>query len=258
MVDRWTDVPAGTINAAQQRFWVATDDRADTIAERMKVDPAYVQRLALAARFDGYSPIANQGWARDIMGKNFFGVEEGMMHFSIDPTERELAALATIPFAPETLTACKDTHLLVAIFQLSVNDIMAKTSSWKTEMFRDRGVNSWARKQRFAEREGGAGWWLVRKTPLPGSSGKTFEEQQGTFPGEEVIPFARVLLYAIFGYCLKTKEHLFETQYVRCADLCSRSGEHVYVGGFGDGIHIYHCEDDDLDSRWQVSSARRP
>jgi hypothetical protein len=33
------------------------------------------------------------------MGKNFFGIEEAVKHFGINPTNQQLAALLEVPFS---------------------------------------------------------------------------------------------------------------------------------------------------------------
>lgn len=47
---KWTDVPAGVINAAQQRFWVAVGDSADEIADKMCKDPDFLGKLTAFAK----------------------------------------------------------------------------------------------------------------------------------------------------------------------------------------------------------------
>lgn len=52
----WTDVPAGIINAAQQRLLVALGEHADSVADRINADPAFVNALARFARNGGSEP----------------------------------------------------------------------------------------------------------------------------------------------------------------------------------------------------------
>ena len=71
--------------------------------------------------------LATQLSARKIMGRNIFGVEEAIKYFEVDPTESQLAVFSTIPFTEETLMECRNTHILVACFPLSVGDLRART-----------------------------------------------------------------------------------------------------------------------------------
>jgi len=59
-------------------------------------------------------------------GKNFFGVEEAMKHFGVNPTCQQLAALSEIPFSETVLKQSKDDHILVAVFPLSILEIRDK------------------------------------------------------------------------------------------------------------------------------------
>lgn len=43
---KWTDVPAGIINAAQQRLWVALGDAADVVANNIVENPSYLDSVA--------------------------------------------------------------------------------------------------------------------------------------------------------------------------------------------------------------------
>lgn len=45
MGKKWTDVPAGIINGATQRFWLALDEDAGTVANRINTDPDYLAHL---------------------------------------------------------------------------------------------------------------------------------------------------------------------------------------------------------------------
>ena len=74
----------------------------------------------------GFEPTTSQKRAREIMGKNFFGVEEAIKHFGVNPTRQQLAALSEIPFSEAVLEQSKDTHILVAVFPLSILEIRGK------------------------------------------------------------------------------------------------------------------------------------
>ncbi|MFZ2643502.1 MAG: hypothetical protein WA117_21095, partial [Verrucomicrobiia bacterium] len=63
---------------------------------------------------------------RGIMGRNFFGVEEAIKHFGVNPSPEQLAALSEIPFSEARLREVKDTHVLVAVVPLSILDIRGK------------------------------------------------------------------------------------------------------------------------------------
>lgn len=165
--------------------------------------------------------------AREIMGRNFFGVEEATKHFGVKPTPAQLSVLSEIPWSEETLESCKDTHVLVAVFLLSILDVRAKA---KSALFYDQ---SWYNKESFAKDKGTVvGWQLVRKTPVDNSTSKSWSEQQALLATNEETPAARVIVYTIISHFLATGERLFERIYVRCVDVDS-SGNRVSVGRFG-------------------------
>ncbi|HET9285310.1 MAG TPA: hypothetical protein VFR24_25435 [Candidatus Angelobacter sp.] len=178
----------------------------------------------------GFEPTTSQKRAREIMGRNFFGVEEAIRHFGVNPTRQQTAALSEVPYSEEVLTACKDTHVLVAVFPLSVLEIRGKVPR-NERLFYDQ---SWYNKESFAKDRGEVGWQLIRKTPVPNSTSKTWPEQQALLSQDEETPTARVMVYTVIGHYLATGERLFESIYVRCSDVDS-DGLRVFVGNFDAG-----------------------
>ncbi len=247
---KWAQVPAGDINAANQRLWGALDDSADEVATRIKTDPAFVADIAkFIVSFLGANSKAmtslNPQWlrAREIMGRNFFGIEEAIKHFGVKPSEEQLAVLGKIPFSEDVLTACKDTHVLVAIFPMSILDVrsIVKELADQTLFFNNQ---DWYNKQEFANDKGEVGWKLIRKVLIDNSTSKTWNEQQALLSKDEETPKAQVVVYTMISHFLATGERLFEKVYVRCVDLDS-NGERVVVGYFvAKGIIIKFWEDD--------------
>ena len=228
----WTQVPAGDINAANQRLWVAVGDNADEVAAR---EPSTSQKLA-----------------REIMGKNFFGIEEAIKHFGVNATKQQLAALAEIPFSEEVLKSCKDTHVLVAVFPLSILDICDITRKLENQtlFYKQARYN----KKAFAKDKGEVGWQLVRKEPIADSTSKTWNEQLELLSKDEGTPTVQIVVYTMIGHFLNTGERLFEKIYVLTSSLglvdlvvCDSPfdyiGLRVYVpcvGGFDSGgLRVY-------------------
>lgn len=181
----------------------------------------------------------NPQWlrAREIMGTNFFGVEEAVQHFGVRPVNEQLKKLAHVHFSEVTLEACKDSHILVAVFPLSILDI-------RTKVPRDSKLfyfyeDAWYNKKAFAKEKGELDWRLVRKTSMPDSTSRTWEQQRVLLSADEETPTARVIVYTTIGHFFATSlpagqvgERLFEGVYVRTSSLVS-SGYRVGVGGFG-------------------------
>ena len=201
----------------------------------------------------GFEPTTSQKRAREIMGRNMFGIEEAIAHFGINPTRQQLLALSEIPFTEAVLETCKDTHILVAIFPLSILEIKGRAKSAE-RLFYDQ---DWYNKQAFAKERGEVEWRLIRKTPVEHSTSKTWDEQQALLSNEDETPKARVMVYAIIGHFLATGERLFEKIYLRCSDVDS-DGNRVDVGRFdSDGLNVNFYWDDDRYGNVALSSARK-
>ena len=172
--------------------------------------------------------------ARKIMRKNFFGVEEAVKHFGVDPTRQQLAALSEIPFSEAVLDKSKDTHILVAVFPLSILEIRDKVDR---KLFYNH-EDAWYNEQPFAKVHGEVNWQLVRKIPADNSIPKDWQEQQALFGKDDEVPTAQVMVYTIIGHILTTGEHLVERKYAYTSSVDSR-GNRVYVSDVGfDGIGI--------------------
>lgn len=192
---------------------------------------------------------------RVIMGRNFFGIEEANKYFQINPSKQQIATLAEVPFSEETLRACNNTHVLAAVFPLSILDIRDICSKIKDRtLFR---VQNWYERQPFAKDEGGVGWQLVRKKPIADSALKTWNEQQVLLTKDEETPKAQIVVYTIIGHYLATGERLCEHIDVRCVDLDS-DGLRTDVGHFGDlGLGIRGTWDDTPGSVVGLSAAKK-
>lgn len=211
---------------------------------------AKVVRLILNG---GFEPSTSHKQARAIMGKNFFGVEEAIKHFGVNPSKQQLAYLAEVPFTEEVLKSCKDTHVLVAVFPMSILDIRGKV---ERKLFYSHD-DAWYNKQAFAEDKGEVGWQLVRKVPIADSTNKTWNEQQALLSKDEETPKAQVVVYTIIGHFLATGERLFENIYVRCSDLDS-DGLRVSVGDFdAEGLHVNDWYDGHRRGGLGLSAARK-
>ena len=181
----------------------------------------------------GFEPSTSQKRAREIMGKNIFGVEEAIAHFGVNPSKQQTAYLAEVPFAESVLEACKNTHVLVAVFPLSLLDIRGAC--------KDQGLfynQDWYNKQSFAKEKGEVGWQLIRKTPVSDSTSKTWDEQNKLLGKDDEVPSVRAVVYTMVGHYKAQNERLFEKVWVRCSDLDS-DGNRVNVGVFdAEGLDV--------------------
>lgn len=218
---KWTDIPHGTITAAEQRLWVALGDDAGIVAIRINSDQNFVTQLAKFAvqpwpKSTNKTIVGcNLKWleARRLMGRNYFGVEEAMLYFRITPSISELFALSEIPWSEEVLASVKDTHILVAVFPLSIIDI-------RTKFRADYLLTAFDgfEKERVANNVGSIGWKLIRKAPIRGSALKPYDDQKELLAKSDEVPDARVMVYAISAHFKATGNHMFPAIRVRCCD----------------------------------------
>jgi len=225
------------------------DDLAQKVVDSKDNDLA--MKVVRLIRNGGFEPTTNQKRAREIMGKNFFGVEEAIEHFGVNPTRQQLAALSEIPFSEAVLEEKKNNHVLAAVFPLSILEIRGKVDSG---LFYDQ---SWYNKQSFAKEYGEVCWQLVRKTPVDGSTSKNWSEQQALITEDDEVPSARVMTYIIIGHYLATGERLFEHVYVRTSSVDS-DGNRVLVGSFDlAGLVVSYYWDDYRVGSIGVASSRK-
>ncbi len=174
----------------------------------------------------GFEATDRQKRIRKIMGNNFFGVEEAITHFGVNPNHQQLGALSEIPFSEAVLEQLKDTHILVAVFPLSILEIRSKVDSG---LF--YGGNLWCGDS-FTKKRGKVRWQLVRKNLVDNSTFKSWQEQQALLSKDDEVPSAQMMVYTIIGHYLNTGEQLFKHIYVRTSSVTSiiSGGSHVIVG----------------------------
>lgn len=244
MKDNESDIGVGLLHEMTITGRKVGADRA-FYAELAQNEKLFEQVVQLVISKD-CTPTTSQERACEIMGKNFFGIREAVKRFRVNPTQEQLNALAKIPFSEEVLEQAKDTHVLVAVFPLSIIKIRVKAR----ELFCLKEI-AWWDDESFAKERGEVGWHLVRKTPIDKSTSRNWQEQQATLPKNDEVPTARVMVYTIIGHCLATGERLFKSGCVRTSSVDS-GGYSIHVGNFGSlGLCIYchwgnYCSYDDL------------
>jgi len=186
-----------------------------------------------------FEPTISQKRAREIMGRNFFGIKEVIKYFGINPTRKQLASFSEIPFSEVMLKELKDTHVLIAVFPLSIFEICRKVEHKLFYGYED----GWYIKESFIKKRGKASWQLICKTPVESSTSKIWQEQKMLLENNnEEVPTIRVMVYTIISYYFVTGERLLENIYVRTSSCCY--GVRIGVGYFGSsGISIVLCGD---------------
>jgi hypothetical protein len=175
------------------------------------------------------------------MGKNMFGIDDAMKHFGINPSTPMLRDLTYVPFSEETLIACKDSHILVAVFP------MQRSQPWEDIAMRFINFSEYGKKhttqgvQNALGRSITARWLLIRKTPAEESLNVIYRNFQ--LPQNEKFVEAADLIYAIIAHFFGSGERLFENTLVRTLNIETNVVMRICIGMFGkDGflIHLAH------------------
>ena len=119
-------------------------------------------------------------------------------------------------------------------------------------------TGGWYEKQLFAStNKTGAGWLAIRKTPVNGSTNKSWEEQNNLLSGFEIVPSAAEMSWFITTFYKVRGIRLFEKVYVRCSDIDS-GGSHVDVGLFDVwGLDVFSSWDSKRLAFLGLASARK-
>jgi hypothetical protein len=213
--------------------------QVEALAKARKMKSTFLQiggleRMIEMIQSNGSKSAISQKHAREIMSRNFFGIEEAIKYFGINPTHQQLAALSDVPFSEALLEQLKDTHVLVAVFPLSILEVRGKVDP---KLFYNH-EDAWYDKQSFAKEAGEISWQLIRKTPADNSMPKNCQEQQALFGRDEEMPTAQALVYSAIGYFLSTGEQFMKSKYA-CTSSMDSSGNRVYISDVGlDGLGI--------------------
>ena len=172
--------------------------------------------------------------AESIMGDNFHGVDALERLLGRNVAKQVKTTLNKgVPISAEVLESCRDTHVLVACAGISLMEVW----SAQTALFYAKR-DPWYKSQQFATTKVKAGWYLVRKTPVPDSTSMTWDDQCKLLTEVEEVPSASVLAQAILIHYLEANERLFEAIYVRVSDVDS-DGYRVDLGDFNqDGLRV--------------------
>ena len=198
------------------------------------------------------TPATTVAAAAQIMGAgNFHGVK-ALTTLGATLSAKEKRAFKTVPFSAEVLTACRDTHVLVACAGISFMEVWRL----KTSLFYAKD-NPWFKGHDFAQAKVKAGWYLVRRDLVPDSTLMSWTDQLNLLMEVEEVPRASVLAQAILIHYLETDERLFPGIYVRVSDVDS-DGDRVYLGRFDqDGLLVDAYWDTFRFSSVGVSASRK-
>jgi len=195
-------------------------------------DPVLRAKVVRFWKFGGIEPVTTQSIAREIMGENYFGIEEAIKHYQITPSADQLERLREVPFTAEQLRKRNNTHILIAVFP---NDPISVIRDDFPELFNPACDASFSAplssSNRFLVNYGDLGWHLISRCSMLNSQSPIYEDQLKMPREKERLPSARTLVYMLVGYFLSTHKRLFESVLLSTSDW---SGQHdqVMVGNF--------------------------
>ncbi|MFH1894326.1 MAG: hypothetical protein ABH813_00250 [Patescibacteria group bacterium] len=148
----------------------------------------------------------NKKRAREIMGENFFGVEDWSKFYGVDFSKKQLREVIEFPWGEDILNApcpfvkgkgIRETHFAF----LGLKAIGSKPltiTRWEKlhpspgqPRFRCYYPGNWFEKKKFAnEPTCGFRWYLMLLEIVPNSTHKPYKEQVAMLPAEYEVPFA--------------------------------------------------------------------
>ena len=188
-------------------------------------EPSFLRNIARLSRFFLDGKINPEGLgkeristvtpeqAAEIMGQNFYSLEDVKQLFDSRFTEEELEDLAVVPYSMEILEENSWDHVLIPCTPVS---LMEMEYLFTRSKFR---ACHWYVSQEFANTPAEVGWKLVDTTPVLDSMGKSWEQQLDLLSKEEDVPSAVVLAQVILLHYQRTGQKLFDYGYVRTADV---------------------------------------
>lgn len=159
--------------------------------------------------------------AKEIMGQNFVGLERVKEYFGIDLTPDQYFKYAQMPYSIKTLQSLRDTHILVAVFSISIFEMMEK----HPKLFNVEEINIYysSPNEIFIRDQGKCQWILLNKTSI----------QYGR--GYNLLP-AQPTVYAMLCYYLSSGNKIFVEEYgAHVSNTTCQEGHEVYVRFSEDG-----------------------
>lgn len=248
-----------------QRFF---DDARDRALKEINPDKDGLQRLierggefqayvvSGISRFSAKQP--NYTLARTILGKDFISPEEVAKTRQLAYTDEQLAKFGETLPSQSVLEWLRDNGFILVAGpprDMSLLDILALHNLYfysKTDGWYANNSEKFARDDKVA-----SVWVTLRKEPVPGSTSKTWDQQQTLLSEVEVTPNAAATTWAVTTYKAVRNIYLFPNVYVRTSS-CGSEGNRVRVGGFDDrGLNVNDYWDHTPDHDFGVASSRK-
>lgn len=220
-------------------------------------DPEMRKRLVRFWKAGAHEASTDQKLARAIFGLSFIGPKDVAELLKVQFSAKQLTQLEPIPFTEATLQEVRNTHVLVAGFPLSIDEIRRKVP----HLF-CTSEGGWYANEAFARKKVRLAWHLVRRDIVPGSTNRPFtKDEKG--PGQlellgenEFVPRASEMVYAAILGAMAAGSRIPENVYGRTEDIDS-FGNRVIVGFYSGRLSIFRYWVDGRRSDFGLAAARK-
>lgn len=191
--------------------------------------------------------------AQGIMGNNLVPIEAATSHYKISTNANMRRGLSNnILFSEALLEECKDTHILVPHIPITLSEIREKIGIITTPNGHPGHCEGiFSGKYLYAQ------WGLFRKTVVPDSVNKPFEDQRLLLTKQEEIPEVSMLAYAVALYYLTSGNRLFSDIRARCTKSGFTTLRPV-VGSSDKGVYLLQFAEYWSDKNTGLGSQRKP
>jgi len=198
------------------------------------------------------------GFIRTILGKDFITPEEIAETYGLSYSGELLRHLAeTIP-SEKVLRWCGNNDFMLVAGPPNPLSLLEVRNIHPKLFYSEAGGWYIEQEEKFSCKDKVvSGWLMLRKTPVPGSTSKTWNEQRGLLTKEEYVPNTPEMVWGITRYKEVSNAYLLSNIYARTSSVNS-DNNHVIIGGFDSGgLKISNRWDDGRRNRVGVSSARK-
>ncbi len=261
----WT-LPAGKLRQAEATLYKGLGENwgADIMTE-IADDQETLRKTVRFLRRHCWEDSEHQRIARAIMGENMLDVDDVMDCFGVRYSKDMLRQMNVIPFGERTLCEKSKTHLLVAGYHLTMQNLThfgLHEGNWMNDKVLgdspdDRMANQVVMRQ----------WHLVRKGAVPGTLGLSFEDQAQKIPpwdeisrvaGEVITPVALAVYTTILYRVVRNRSFYTRGSFLQCRESSGKGFHYVVTRAMDKKEVIVQCNNDHASSNVAMSSTVMP
>ena len=220
----------------------------------------------------GFEATTSQKRAQEIMGRNFFGIEDWSALYGVSFSQKQLRQVAEFPWGEDILNsicplcgkAVKDCHFAFVGLD-RINGKPLTICKWQElhpatgqPKFYSYAPSAWYSEQKFAkETTMNFRWYLLHQSIVPKSEDKTFGDQKVMLTADYEVPTAVTEATKDLLVFRKTGNFVNPSRYARCEDVSS-DGYRVDVGCFDEsGLVVNDYWDGSRRYRIGVAASRK-